>query len=59
MMSATMVPGASNVGIATVEFQGIVYIYNPPDPAVLAVPGMEEPATDSTTVAAAGPAPAL
>jgi hypothetical protein len=59
MMSPTMVPGASNVGIATVEFQGIVYIYNPPDPAVLSVPGMEEPATDSTTVAAAGAAPAL
>jgi uncharacterized membrane protein YgcG len=59
MMSATMVPGASNVGIATVEFQGIVYIYNPPDPAVLSVPGMEEPATDPTEIAAAGSAPAL
>jgi hypothetical protein len=55
MMSAAAVPGASNVGVATVEIQGIVYIYNPPDPAVLAVPGMEEPAADSTTVAATPP----
>lgn len=59
MMSSTMIPGASNVGVATVEFQGIVYIYNPPDPTVLAVPGMEEAATDPTTVAAAGAASGL
>jgi hypothetical protein len=35
-------------GIATVEIHGIVYIYNPPDPTQLTVPG-----GDTAAVAAA------
>jgi hypothetical protein len=41
-MTMTMTPGTSTVGLATVEIQGIVYIYNPPDPTVLTVPGDDE-----------------
>ncbi len=46
---AALPPGVLNAsGIATVEIHGIVYIYNPPDPAQLTVPG-----GDAATVAAA------
>jgi hypothetical protein len=39
-MSAT--PGAVPADFVTVEIQGLVYIYNPPDASVLTVPGGEE-----------------
>jgi hypothetical protein len=47
-------PGAVPADFVTVEIQGLVYIYNPPDPAVLTVPGGEEElaATPGTEVAA-------
>jgi hypothetical protein len=32
----------STAGLATVEIQGLVYIFNPPDPAMLSVPGGAE-----------------
>ena len=41
---------ADTANLATVEIQGIAYIYNAPDPAVLAVPG------DDQTLAAGDPA---
>ena len=45
-------PGSG--GVATVEIQGIVYIYNPPDPAILSVPGAEEPAGDNVAATGSG-----
>ena len=41
---------ADTANLATVEIQGIAYIYNAPDPAILAVPG------DDQTLAAGDPA---
>jgi hypothetical protein len=41
---------------AKVEIQGLVYIFNPPDPAVLTVPGLEEPAAEPGAEPAAEPA---
>jgi hypothetical protein len=38
--------------MVTVDIQGIVYIYNPPDPAILTVPGDDAAATGSETLAA-------
>ena len=46
-------PGTSS--LATVDFQGIVYIYNPPSKEKLTLPG-EEGAADPAAVAAAEPA---
>ncbi len=50
----TLTPGMSSAGMATVEIHGIVYIYNPPDPAVLTVPGMDEAAAAETAAVDAG-----
>jgi hypothetical protein len=41
-MSSYATPGAVPADFVTVEIQGLVYIYNPPDASVLAVPGGEE-----------------
>lgn len=45
-------PGAVPSDFVTVEIQGLVYVYNAPDPAVLTVPGGEEnlAATDAAVV---------
>lgn len=48
-MGMTLSP-ADTANLATVEIQGIAYIYTPPDPAVLAVPG-----GDDQTLAAGDP----
>jgi hypothetical protein len=47
---ATAPTGPQSNGLATVDITGIVYIYNPPDPATLSVPG-----GDSAEVAATAP----
>jgi hypothetical protein len=50
MMSVpTDVPTA---GLSTVEIQGLVYIYNAPDPSALTVPGADQDlaAADATVV---------
>ncbi|WP_428308677.1 hypothetical protein [Lacipirellula sp.] len=38
--------------MVTVDVQGVVYIYNPPDPTILTVPGDDAAATGSETLAA-------
>lgn len=38
---------ADTANLATVEIQGVVYIYMPPDPAVLAVPGDDAASPDA------------
>ncbi len=40
--------------LADVEIRGVVYIYNEPDTAELAIPGDTDPGTDATTAAAGG-----
>jgi hypothetical protein len=37
------------LGLATVEIQGVVYIYNPPDPATMSVPGGDETVASTET----------
>jgi hypothetical protein len=37
--SIQMPTDIATTGLATVEIQGLVYIFNPPDPAMLSVPG--------------------
>jgi hypothetical protein len=37
----------ATTGLATVEIQGLVYIFNPPDPAMLSVPGGEAGGTQN------------
>jgi hypothetical protein len=39
-----------SANLVSVELHGVVYIYNPPDPAVLTVPGGEDLAAADTTV---------
>jgi hypothetical protein len=41
-MPSTPIDVIASPGLATVEIHGIVYIYNPPDPTTLSVPGAEE-----------------
>ena len=40
-MGMTLNP-ADTANLATVEIQGLVYIYMPPDPAILTVPGDDD-----------------
>ncbi len=52
---SSVTPGAVPADFVTVEIQGLVYIYNPPDASVLTVPGGEEdlasaPADEVATV---------
>jgi hypothetical protein len=46
----SLATGAPGANLVSVELHGVVYIYNPPDPAVLTVPGGENLAAADTTV---------